>query len=361
MIESIFISDLSRKLLVGAHQSLSESGFINNNNILNAISIDLDLNADSEKNTSEYNTISNDNYPITFLPSSRIAHLKVNDILINILYQGIDNFQAAKFLLDLKSYIEDKIITLNATSIQKHYFLLLELLQTPVINFKSNSIGEQNKDTTYIDIVQNIHFLSEGENVIVNKMHGEVFVDTNCIGPLDIQIEKKRPMKAKSVHMIEETESQLKIRCENIESQSLFSFYHRNLNVRYFKMVRSRDFVTLESEYKGLFKHIEIIVPVGILTYKVEMRASNGKCDFDIKKGLVYWRFRDCIFKKETIKFSISALEMQTNNLPVTINFRIEDSECCSFKLTNVINREYPTQQFWVRNTTQSGIYELYD
>lgn len=362
MIEHIFISDDKRRLLLGANQTLSEYGFTNNI-LKKELDEALDLytvnsNFDNEEPLKDDSN--HDSYPIIYLDSSRIAQLRVNDILLNILYQDMDNFQAAKSLLDIKNLIEEKIITLDSKSVQKHYFWLLEHLCLPNLDLKPEFQNKQPTDNLYVDIVQNIHCMSQGETILINKIHGEAFLDNSYSDSLNILIHKKKPIVVKSTHKIEENREEIKIRCENIETPNLFSFYQKDLYLKYFKMKRNKNLITLESEYKGTFKYLEIIVPVGNLAYRAETQASGGKCEFDIKKSLIYWRFRDTVFKKETLKFNISALEMQENENPIIINFRIENADCCAFRLESVVNKSMPSQKIWVRNITQNGIYELY-
>ena len=313
MIEHIFISDLEKRLLLGAHQTLIESGFTNDilKNELNFNSIATD-SIDDSTNTMVFDslkdTVYHDEYPIICLKSSRIAQLQVNDVILNILYRDLDSFQAAKFLLDIKKYIENRIITLDLKNIKRHYFLLLELLHSPAIDFKSEFSEKLPSENVFVDIVQNIHSQVHGETVMINKLFGEVFLDKGYAESLEFVIAKKNHLAIKSTHKIEETGNEIKIKCNNIENSSLFSFYQKNLDIQYFKMKRSRNLVTIESDYKGIFRHIEIIVPVGDLAFRAETQVSSGKCEFDIKKGIILWRFRDTVFKKETLKFTISAL-----------------------------------------------------
>lgn len=345
MIESIFISDYSKRLLFGGHPILAELGYTKS----------IELAIENQK----MGTCDNTSYPITYLKASRIAHLRVNDIILNIIYNGIDNFQAAKFLLDLKNHIENKIMRLNKKSIKKYYFIILELLQTSKIDFSAYTPCSYVSDKILIDVVQNIHCIMAGERAISNTSHGEIFSDRLGFDSLVITLEKSEHVVVKSIHRVQTDGNKLKVSCENPENRNLVSFYQKNASVLYFKMKRLDNLITIESEYKGIFKYIEFVIPVGIHTYKIMPQMSNGKCDFDIKTGILYWRFKDVAFHKETVKFNISTLEANENIIPITVNFRIEDSNACVLKLISTVNKSCPSQQFWMRSITQNGYYEL--
>lgn len=350
MIECIFISDSSNRLLFGSHPILSDLGFSLSGEIWDEDLVPIEIKKAQ---------ISSVKYPITYLKSSRIAHLKVNDVILNILYQGIDNFQAAKFLLDLRGHIEDKIINLTSKTVKRHYFLLLDMLQGTEIGYKAHPDSITIKESVFIDIVQNINCITSGDTTLVNSSQGEIFLDHTGIESLEVTLEKRDIVATKSTHKIQQEGNLIKIHCVNLENANLLSFYQKNIDMIYFKMKRTGNTVTVESEYKGVFKFIEIAIPVGMHTFKVDPNTSKGKCEFDIKSGILYWRFKESNFQKETVKFNISTLDEDVEERPVTVNFRIENSNNCALKLVNTINPSCPGQQFWVRNTTQSGYYEL--
>lgn len=347
MIECIYIADTTKRVLFGSHPLLSQYGYY----------LDKESRDQQIIETAELACKREPNYPITYGDGVRMAHLRVNDVILNVLYRHEDNFQASKYLLDLKLYLEDKLVEINIENVTGNYFMLLDILQTP--DFISKPSKFVLKEHVFVDIVENIHCTVIGDCVVSNSSHGEVFLDQNPSGTVAVTLEKSEPLMLKSIYRLTESENKATLSCVDPESRSLLSFFRRESPVVYFRMKRTVNLITFESEYLGEYRFIEFIIPVGMNAYQVDSSVSGGECEFNLKTGKVHWRFKDTQFKKATVKLNVSSIEEESITEPITVNFRIENSENCALQLTKAENAGFPEQKFWVRSTIQSGHYEL--
>ncbi|ELA40728.1 uncharacterized protein VICG_02234, partial [Vittaforma corneae ATCC 50505] len=117
------------------------------------------------------------------------------------------------------------------------------------------------------------------------------------------------------------------------------------------------------SEYRGKFKFVEFRIPVGRRAYRAEAKASAGECDFDMKTGTVHWRFRDCLFGRESIRIAVCSLDeemaSEQKRSSISVDFRLEDADDSPVRLVSCANILRPSQKFWMRCTTQSQDYRF--
>lgn len=61
--------------------------------------------------------------------SKMLSQLRVNDVILSIMYSNFDAFTASKYLVDIKDELENILVRLDSTSINNQYFIVLEILQ----------------------------------------------------------------------------------------------------------------------------------------------------------------------------------------------------------------------------------------
>lgn len=337
MINEIFISDLSNNLLVGNSHTFP----FNNTQIT---------------------------YPITFYKNQKYSHLKVNDVILSISFIDLDNFIATKFLLDLKYFLEQRLIEITTEAIKESYFMLLDLLKTPelIINhkntlFKTTALFPGN----IINLVQKISFIEDiNGNIISNKTYGEIFL--NQIGQSELKLEFLVPenVNFKTPYPFNFEAKILTIFCKNLENKSLVSFNIKKNALVYFKLTKEGNGYTFNSEYKKMYKNIEFIIPVGNKVYRCDIKSSSGTYKFDLKTGSVHWRFNDYIFDKESIIITTFSIEddilKEEIKEPILVNFELNETEKLPIELKSCTNLDERTESFWMKCITKGEDYRFY-
>lgn len=294
-------------------------------------------------------------YPVETVGNRRLSRLRVNDVVLAILYTAIDNFTASRFLQDLKSLIERRISRIDSKSVRKNYFTLLELLQNvssvfpnPIVHDTAASTRREN---VYIDVVENIHtVIGEDGEVLKNCIHGEILSDGS---DFKLLLEGNG---AVFKTLFEKTPSGVEVSCGN---DLRICFVVRNCPEVLFRMIRQEHVYTLESTFKGQFRHIEVAIPVGKSSYSTRILQSTGTSDFDMESGVVRWRISHQSFTKETIKVHAMALEEEADTRPIMVAFRIEDPQDTSVRIKGCKETGGSSRSFWARHIIQSGHYEF--
>lgn len=311
MIHEVFITNTSQKLLYGNHKNFEMT----------------------------------ENYPIDDLGSRKLAKLKINDVILIILFSQIDNFTASKFLADLKCYLESKNLILSNESIASNYFLFLNALQDlEMVGLRDIS---NNSTNVYIDIYYNVHTLIYNGKPIINKIFGEIVSDhTEFTINLDTPFEISDSAKIANYHEINYNEK--------------IKFYEDSFKTVFFNVTREDDLFIFESEFKDVFKEIEISIPIGpqALIYKMEL--STGKANFQLKSGIVVWKIKNSKFSRETIKIISDNNIQEEDRRSILVNFKIENSVGLGIKVRSCQNNNGGgNKNFWVKHIVRSGNYEI--
>lgn len=329
MIHDIFITDLSYKILYGNPR---------------AFPVDIDGKAVAKLE---------ENYPVQNLGDKKLSNLKVNDVILSVYYSNTDTFSISKFLLDLKNGLENKISALNTKSVKSNYFIILKYLSdtdlTSVVSPKNFPI--LGTDNVYIDVIQKVHTLigTDGR-VIKNEVHGEIIhSDSNF----------KMVVESEKGHFKGDFENiQGKIEISTSTTNPI-TFYQANFDCVLFRMTRVGDIYTFESDWKGKFGSIEFIIPVGKSAYSAETKHNSGISEFDLKNGLVRWKFTNVIFAKEAIKILPRLLQPEKIQDSILINFNIEDIASKDVKIKSCHSFDNANKKYWVKYILQSGHYEI--
>lgn len=364
MIEEVFISDLSNNLLFGHSHSFP-------------------FKSPAPMQGGPHCPLT---YPASVHSGRRYSHLRVNDAVLTVRFTDLDSFSATRYLVDLKLYLEDKISKITAESVRSNYFALLELLKTPEIAFgaihggaKVFNENARISNSVFVDIVQNIHCVqSVGGGVLRSRTYGEVFLDRTPVSSLKMVLHVPDGVEFKTPYPFEQQRagnspgSVVVVSGRSIENRNVLSFQIGSSPISYFKLEAGgsesrrggRESVhtcTFTSEYKGRFKLVEFRIPVGGRAYKTEVRASGGEHEFDMKTGTVHWRFKDCLFGRESIKIAVLELDEEVADGPgtgsISVDFKLEDTEDSPVRLVSCTNALEPGQKFWMRCTTQSQSY----
>lgn len=330
MIEQIFISDDSNKILYGNQKLLPE--------ILQ--------------------------YPLHIENDKRISQLKINDVILSILYCNYDNFTSAKILQDLKLFLESKILKIDSKTVKENYFLISELLNNINSILISQSFDKERilpDNNAYIDIVEKIHAVIESDgNVIKNCLFGNVICSSGTITQLKTII-----TKSKKYEMIMSSKYNFKDHLNRIELEAsklnqdpvILSYSILNLNhpIISFKK-NTKNCYTFICNPNIKFKNLLIKIPFCNSTYAAEIKSSAGTFHFDINSSLVVWEFKDFNFSSESIEIEPKFLTLDDFKFPIQIEFTISEyleSGIC-IESSNAGNT-----QFWAHCTTQSGHYEI--
>lgn len=316
MIQEIFITDLARNVLYGDSRLLP-----------------------SESSLREY--------PIEYTGIRRLCKLKVNDVVLAVLYTETDNFTASRFLLDLKSLIEGRISRIDCRSVQKHYFVLLDLLQSSGLVFPVYTACSVD---ACIDVVESVYtVIGDDGHVLKNSIHGHVLTDGTDI----VLLIGKCSAVFKS---FEQTFDGTEISCR---SDPCISFSVRDPPRVFFRMHRQEHIYTLESGFEGHFKYVVVAIPVGKSTYDASMHQSTGSSKLDMRDGVVVWRISRQSFARETIKIHAMGLEEEADTRPIMITFEIEDPLETSMRILGCRERSGRSRCFRARYTIRNGHYEI--
>lgn len=268
--------------------------------------------------------------------------------------------------------------------VKKNYFLLLEILKTPEAIFlqqQKDALFQLNNNV-FIDFVQNIHCVIRNGHVLLNKCYGDAFITENSQldqylynfinlngtgdesvssdgnDRIEFVFKKGSEVQFKTPYPHEDNGSKVLITASELRNRSIMSFSFENTFI-YFKVNKKGSRYTFVSEYKGKFKFIEIKIPLGCKTYAAKAKVSSGEFSFDQKNGVVYWRFKEKKFEKETIEIDAKWLDdEEPESKALQISFKI-DQENLPIELISCRNQSNKKQAFWTRRMTQSLRYEI--
>ncbi|KAM0680102.1 hypothetical protein GINT2_001795 [Glugoides intestinalis] len=314
----------------------------------------------------------------------KTSSIKINDVVLTILFQELDPFSAIRFLIDLKTVLEKKIMKITSDTVKKNYFLLLEILKTPETTFllQEKEALFQLKNNIFVDFVQNVHCVIRNGNVLLNKCYGDVFISEhsqldqylyNFIkfkgasdesvsldgnDQIEFVFKKEKEVQFKTPYPHEDAGNRVLITAEDLGNRSIMSFSFENTFI-YFRLNKKGNKYSFVSEYKGKFKLIEIKIPLGCKAYSANANISSGEFSFDQKNGDAYWRFKEKKFEKETIELDAKWLdEEEPESKGLQISFKIEQ-ENLPIQLISCRNQINNKQAFWSRSMTQSLRYEI--
>lgn len=283
-----------------------------------------------------------DNYPVIDLGDKRIHTLKVNDIILSILYSQIDNFAALQFLRDLKRFIEKRINEITEKTVEDNYFVLVNLLQN--VSEIGLALETENKsEDVYIDITYTINALLSKKNEIIQNY---------------IQGEMKANIKGFKIH----TSSDYAISSSvgnGIVYISPVKFSNFNFQKLMFKLHKNENEYTFECGCKEVFKHLEICIPIGKTAFSTKITKTNGKAEFDIQAGVVRWTFHDFRFNKEIITIIPQKYEEEIEYRSIFINFCVDEISDINIKIESCEMLDKSQKRFWVKNQVKSGNYEI--
>lgn len=346
MIKDIFISDESNNLLIGPTYNFPFIG------------VDTLVPGSDQKIKPENFMAQAYSYPTGMVSGHKYSHLRINNVVLSIMFTDIDNFTATKFLVDLQRFLETKLPKITTETVKNNYFLLLDLLKSPetviLPSFHKPRIFNEN---VFINIVQSINYVQNSENqVIKSKIFGEVFLDHSDVRSLKVSLQLQPGTSFKTPYPFVEDGSSVIISGKALENRNILSFQRRDQPV-HIKMEKSGNAYTFRSEEKTKFKFLEFKIPVGMNTYRVDVKISSGEYNFDMSTGMIYWRFNDAFFDKEEIKINLYSLSDEISTDAIVANFKVEDSGNCPVKIDGCVNNLQPSQKFWARSTIQCQSY----
>ncbi|KAI5171994.1 AP-1 complex subunit mu [Pancytospora epiphaga] len=332
MIREIFITDLTNKVLFG----------------------DLALYPSSPS------------YPLHIMDNNRLCQLKINDVILSILYENMDSFTAAKYLYNLKAIIVELITEINEKNVCDYYFSLLELLHgcdVMRVNHHRISLNLNLTDDTYIDVVESVHtVITKNGTVLENTIYGSVLLSKKCEGTIKMTLDKgtKYKITAKSNYKLKSELDKIELTGKNISSSDILLNYNvpvsKNVLI---SMKRLDNKYTFMCPEKLKFKFIRFMIPVSNTTFSVKTHTSSGYAKFDAEKNTVIWDFDDGEFFSEAISIERHALEETVDKKPIKICFTIQNWCESGLSVKSCINEDCPLDRFWITHTTQDGHYEI--
>lgn len=306
-------------------------------------------------------------YPTHIMESARLSQLKINDVILSILYTNWDGFTAAKYLLDLRKHIEAKVLALNERNVVENYFVLVELLQGIGIIHKSKAITLPtliSPENVYIDVVENVHAIvaSDG-SVIKNSLFGSVIVDKALETPIKMVVDTGRryAVMLKTGHEIVSVDNNLTVSgiCE--QSEALFCMYHVSMvPTTMIKLERVDNRYTFHCGHSQKFKFLTFRIPLPRTTYATKLLYKKGAAEFNLSESYVEWKFNDTQFTEESISIEKSVLEETVDDRPVQIYFNIPGWAETGLRVISCTCPQKPTIKFWITHTTQDSCYEIY-
>lgn len=362
-------------------------------------------NNTNSSNTNGINSSNNNTNSNTNSSEDKICRIKVNDTYFYALYSQIDRFSAVKFLSLLKKSILNEITEKN---IKRHYFSLIELIKSPEMIWNKGT-SNKNKGDIFVDIIQTIlpsdknnkntvygsillnrcppsfkitfkkdpsvsfrstyPFKESNDNTLIltgnsncnnkcsNKFNNKCNGCSNCCNSISSSNTNSNTNLNGSVNINLNTKIINQVINQNVCSNHLLDFNYSN-SVIYFTVNRTGNKITIQGNPNQNFKYqkfkfILFKIPVGKDVYKVERTVSGGDCKFSLEEGLVYWKFEDCVFKKEHLKMDLLKLQdfpRDETREKIKVDFQIENDDSLPLKILNCVGLN--EEKFWMKTTT---------
>lgn len=305
-------------------------------------------------------------YPVHAMADNTLSQLRVNDVVLGVLYRNLDDFTAAKYLLDLRRLLEDKILLLDQKTVFTKYFIILELLQGLDIIHSSReslSLSLISGDNTYIDVVETVHAVVLGDGTAIkNSIYGNIILGKTYPDSLRMVVDKGRKyfVCPKSNYEIANHLDKIEIQGrETDHNTALLTYSVNNINNTLFRLDRVGNRYTFVCRSKLKLKFVKFVIPVPRTTFSADLRCTAGHAEFDMENSQVVWRLSEHVFSSESILVEKSVLEDFVDSRPVVVHFNIPEWTESGLKVEDCSCAEAPGTRFWVRYTTQDGCYEI--
>lgn len=306
-------------------------------------------------------------YPVHVLSDSKLSQLQVNDVVLAILHRNMDDFSAAKYLKDLKEFLESKIASLTSLTVNSNYFAIQEYLQGihSDLRIRESSILDYiPSDDIYIDVVESVYtVIGPGNYVLQNAIQGNIIPTGRRLHDIRMSIDKSsRYISTYSTdYGMTENENSIEVTGKKIlQPTVLISYYIQKANDPIMSMSRTGNKYEFISTVKSEYKFLIITIPVSPSTYQVRIKAESGKATFFMDKGQVQWEFIDNTFERETITIEEVAYDSRKNDKPVLVRFNIPKYTDGAVKVRHSQCTESAQAKFWIRYSTQDGHYEIH-
>ncbi|KAL6121957.1 hypothetical protein NUSPORA_01066 [Nucleospora cyclopteri] len=315
-------------------------------------------------------------YPMAQVFSKRICQLKVNDVILSILYRDMDNFMATKQLLNIKNCLIYNNIEITEKSVINNYFLILRLLDQPNLIFDQKKDNFSLKtDNFYLDVVEEFHSiiryseLLNTTDVIKNSIYGEVIYKDSR--EIDIKIKLEPCVNFyRSSYLQQCNKEEIKLPSFSDQNQilncsykkgnkTILSYNVHSLEKPFINLSKNKNMFKFYTADQVKFKTLRIRIPVQETTFAAQIESRNGVAELDTKNSYVEWKFNSYEFKEESILIIPSVLEKSTDKRSILIDFLIENRNETYAKIVESKAVHNKSAKIWVKYFTQAGRYEI--
>jgi len=306
-------------------------------------------------------------YPVHGYNGKFLSQLKINNIILSVLYSKIDCFSAAKYLLDIKTYLETHLKCLDSRSVKANLRKIVELLEMNNECFSEqpgavweNPLFQRNQ---YIDVIEKVHGILTPEGARHLMIEGEVVISQNNMiteMELELEFENGREVECKSVYDLKKVDGAVKISVDKICSGvSICSYTILNRVAAPIEFHKIDGEYVFKSEISAQFKELAISIPQPETTYSVAIKSAMGEAYYDRETRNVVWRMAGVNFLGETISVEGKTLDDGVCDLPIKVEFSLPNYSHSRMKVKSCKGKEQKKESFWIHYCTQNGRYEI--
>lgn len=289
-------------------------------------------------------------YPTSVSGDKQITQLKVNNVVLGILYSNIDSFTALQFLEKLKEQLESKFYNLNAQHVLDNYFIIREMVNRLFLeNLKGNfKLPALSTNEVHIDVIE-IYNGNIQNNIYLCDVFGYCFIKPrfNEKNFLKLIIKKDKNINYLSDYKILDRFNKLEMELNVYDKDLQILKYHTNSNLP-FKIQYTSELITISAD-NIYFESLDIIIPLKYQSNEMILEQSKGAIKFIEEEEKVIWSFKKHYLVKENLKIKIGDIKDLLKTIPIQVKSKICKTDKNILKIEKAICLDNQSIDIWIK------------
>jgi hypothetical protein len=304
----------------------------------------------------------NPSYPTHTTGSSQYTQLKVNNIILGILYSNIDVFIIIEYLQVLKRNLENRFNNIDEQIILDNYFIVRELFSKNCLRIseeeKIYKLPVLSTNEIFIDVI-------ETYNAIIDKSHINCDVYGYCfVKPrfnednfLKLLIKKDKNIDYISNYKIVERFNKLELEL-NVSNKDLQILRYKAKGALPFKFTQEGDNYVLYTD-DIQFDNFEVFIPISAQSKFVKLNSTKGISFYDEMKNIVKWKFKKEKICKATLNLKAEYFKNIEELRPIQISFSVTRTNKNILNIEKAICIDNTKVDVWIRYDICNGKIEI--
>jgi len=298
---------------------------------------------------------------------ARITRVRMNDVVVGVLYRSMSDISALKYVEWLRKRLERSIGMVCEKNVLGNYFMLFRIISKHERELDDGGerhfFAGMNNNNVYLDVVERHSAIVDEGRIVVNRAEGSVYLKTVfsdermikvAIGKLNVGT---IAYKSDEVVHDEVGAVKIEIKSDGMESE-VFRYYAARSKRLLVVVYGDEGGYVVECSEPTKFDELVIFFPVPREALKVVHRHKAGSSVYDESSNVVRWDLSGVVVASERMEYCVERFDAGEDMRPILVHFmaknwndcmvRIESAECIGHSMN-----------FWTRYAVVSGKYEM--